>query len=98
MIRLIIFLLISPNFLIVVLCGSSVLGAIIGFIPTAIAEIVFTKEQKKAEKIAAMLSIKDLQDYRKFADKNKKEINYIEQDETSTIFNEIKKAQLLKKK
>lgn len=74
------------------------LGAIIGFIPTAIAEIVFTKEQKKAEKIAAMLSIKDLQDYRKFADKNKKEINYIEQDETSTIFNEIKKAQLLKKK
>ena len=67
------------------------LGAVIGFIPTAFAEIAFTKEQKKAEKIAAMLSIKDLQNNRKFVDKNKREIKHITPIATSTIFNDIQK-------
>ena len=38
------------------------LGAIVAFIPAAIIEAKLTKQQKLAEKIAAMKSIKDLQD------------------------------------
>lgn len=67
------------------------LGAIIGFIPTALAEMAFTKEQKKAEKIASMLSIKDIQNTRKFADKNKKEIEHTLPASTSIIFKDIQK-------
>lgn len=37
------------------------LGAIIGFIPAAITEAKFTQQQKIAEKIAAMKSVKDLE-------------------------------------
>ena len=43
------------------------IGAVIAFIPAAIAEAKLTKQQKTAEKIASMLSIKDMEDYRKFA-------------------------------
>ena len=44
------------------------LGTIIGFLPIAVMEAKFTKQQKLAEKISAMLAIKDIKDYRKFAD------------------------------
>ncbi|MCD7878845.1 MAG: hypothetical protein LUG16_02800 [Candidatus Gastranaerophilales bacterium] len=42
-------------------------GAVIAFIPAAIAEAVLTKQQKLAEKTAVMLAIKDLKDYKKYA-------------------------------
>lgn len=53
------------------------LGAIMAFIPAAIIEAKLTKQQKLSEKIAAMLSIKDIQDERKFAqtDKTRNEFN-----------------------
>ena len=44
------------------------IGAILAFIPAAIVEAVLTKEQKSAEKNAAMLAMKDLNNPRKFAD------------------------------
>ncbi|MCD7740276.1 MAG: hypothetical protein LUH11_02895, partial [Candidatus Gastranaerophilales bacterium] len=43
------------------------LGAVIAFIPAAILEAKLTKQQKLSEKIAAMLSIKKLQNSQKFA-------------------------------
>ncbi len=43
-------------------------GTILGFIPIAIMEAKFTKEQKQAEKIASMLAMKDLGNPLKFAD------------------------------
>lgn len=44
------------------------IGTIAGFVPVAIMEAKFTSEQKKAEKIATMLAIKDLENPQKFAD------------------------------
>ena len=46
------------------------LGAVAAFIPAAIVDAKLTKEQKKAEKIAAMVTIKNLQSPNKFAQKN----------------------------
>jgi hypothetical protein len=57
-------------------CGSkyaglmTAIGTIIGFIPIAIMEAKFTSEQKKAERIATMLAMKDLSNHFKFADFN----------------------------
>lgn len=44
------------------------LGAVIAFIPAAIIEAKLVKQQKLSEKIAAMLTINDIQDERLFAD------------------------------
>ena len=46
----------------------TVLGTIAGFLPIAIMEAKFTAEQKKAERIASMLAMKDLDNAQKFAD------------------------------
>ena len=69
------------------------IGTLIGFLPVAIMEAKFTNAQKKAEKIGTMLSMKELENNKKFAD-------YTEDDtykniqlpkELSPIFNEFAK-------
>ena len=45
------------------------LGAVVAFIPAAIIEAKLTKQQKLAEKIAAMKTIKDIQNPLLFLDK-----------------------------
>ena len=47
------------------------LGAVIAFIPAAIAEAKLTKQQKLSEKIAVMLAIKDFNNAKQFADFSK---------------------------
>ncbi len=47
------------------------LGAVVAFIPAAIAEAKLTKQQKLSEKIAVMLAIKDFNNAKQFADFNK---------------------------
>ncbi len=44
------------------------IGTVVGFIPVAVMEAKFTKQQKLAEKISAMSTIKDMENYKKFAD------------------------------
>lgn len=44
------------------------IGTVAGFVPVALMEAKFTSEQKKAEKIATMLAMKDLENTPKFAD------------------------------
>lgn len=52
------------------------IGTVAGFVPVALVEAKFTSEQKKAEKIATMLAMKDLENPQKFAD-NSANINEI---------------------
>ncbi len=66
------------------------LGTIVGFIPIAIMEAKFTKEQKKAEKISSMLAIKNLENPRKFADFSNKEFENLKSAEDfSSTFKEF---------
>ena len=65
------------------------IGTIVGFIPIAIMEAKFTKEQKTAEKIASMLSIKDLKDIRKFADYTDNTYSQLLNNNKSSTFKEI---------
>ncbi len=58
----------------------TLLGTAIGFVPVAIMEAKFTNEQKKAEKIATMLAMKDLNDARKFADYSEEQIAFKHSD------------------
>ena len=44
------------------------LGAVIAFIPAAVAEAKLTKQQKLSEKIAVMLTLKEIQNNKLFAD------------------------------
>lgn len=62
------------------------LGAVIAFIPAAIAEAKLTKQQKLSEKIAAMLAIKDIQDARKFAPTDRIRTAYNIPNSTPEIF------------
>lgn len=48
--------------------GVQVAGLMLGLIPSILLEIFITKEQKKASRIANMLAIKNLEDYRNFVD------------------------------
>lgn len=70
------------------------IGAIVAFIPAAILEAKLTKQQKLSEKIAAMLAIKDLQDYKMFADNsNNSQSTYFEiKNNSSSIFKEFIKG------
>ena len=69
---------------------ATALGTIIGFIPVAIMEAKFTAEQKKAERIASMLAMKDLSNAQKFADYSNSEFDNIQQTKThSKVFNGI---------
>ena len=67
------------------------LGAIIAFIPAAIIEAKLTKQQKLAEKIAAMKTIKNIQDTKLFLDNstsiNKKSFSI---EENNSIFKDFK--------
>lgn len=65
------------------------LGAIIAFIPAAIAEAQLTKQQKLSEKIAAMLAIKDIQDSRKFAPTNRIRSEYNISNNAPEIFKDF---------
>ena len=66
------------------------IGTIIGFIPIAIMEAKFTAEQKKAERIASMLAMKDLENYKKFADYSNSEYENIQGHQNhSKVFNGI---------
>ena len=66
------------------------IGTLVGFIPIAMMEAKFTKEQKKAEKISSMLAIKNLKDPRKFADFSNKEFENLKSAEDfSTTFKEF---------
>ncbi len=69
------------------------LGAVIAFIPAAIIEAKLTKQQKLAEKIAVMLSIKDIQDPSKFDDKSRNNTNFLNQfnytNKKSNIFKDF---------
>ena len=56
------------------------LGVIIGFLPVAVMEAKFTKEQKLAEKIGTMKAIKELDNSKKFASKEKFPIEFIEKN------------------
>ena len=44
------------------------LGAIIGVIPSILNNIYFTKQQKQASRVAHMLALDEMKDYKKFAD------------------------------
>ena len=69
---------------------ATALGTIIGFIPVAIMEAKFTAEQKKAERIASMLAMKDLSNAQKFADYSNSEFENIQaQQNHSKVFNGI---------
>lgn len=48
--------------------GLGVLSLILKTVPPAIIDMVVTKEQKKASRVANMLGIQELQDYRHFVD------------------------------
>ena len=48
--------------------GVQVAGLMLGLIPSILLEVFITKEQKKASRIANMLAIKNLEDYRNFVD------------------------------
>ena len=55
-------------------------GVIVGLLPTFALEYYITKEQKKASRVADMLAIKDLSDYRHFVDYNnleKEQVNIV---------------------
>jgi len=41
---------------------------IIGMLPANLANIYITKEQKKASKVASMMTAKELSDYKNFVD------------------------------
>ena len=45
-------------------------GVVVGLLPVFALEYYITKEQKKASRVADMLAIKDLNDYRHFVDYN----------------------------
>lgn len=62
------------------------LGTIIGFLPIAVMEAKFTKQQKLAEKISAMLAIKDIKNHKKFADYSFDEISFNIKNEPAEIF------------
>ncbi len=63
------------------------IGAVITFIPAAITEAKLTKQQKSAEKIAAMLAIKDMDNISQFMTKNKNtEFNF---NSAPSIFKEF---------
>ena len=69
---------------------ATALGTIIGFIPVAIMEAKFTAEQKKAERIASMLAMKDLSNAQKFADYSNTEYENIQAPQNhSKVFNGI---------
>ena len=59
------------------------IGAVIAFIPAAIIEAKLTKQQKTAEKIAAMLAVKDIENSEKLS---KEKIN---KEKTSSLFEEF---------
>ncbi len=67
------------------------IGAVIAFIPAAIIETKLTKQQKLAEKSSVMLTIKDLDDIKKFADNTNPD--YFDSNtiinKTSSIFKEF---------
>lgn len=67
------------------------IGAVIAFIPAAIIETKLTKQQKIAEKSSVMLTIKDLDDIKKFADNTNPD--YFDSNsiinKTSSIFKEF---------
>lgn len=67
------------------------IGTVIGFVPVAIMEAKFTKEQKKAEKIATMLTMKDLDNKMKFADFSQEtaNIDFNFQENSSKIFKDF---------
>lgn len=68
------------------------IGTIAGFIPIAVMEAKFTKQQKIAEKISIMLAMKDLESPKKFAEDN----SYVNEsrliNEIPHIFNEFYKS------
>lgn len=67
-----------------------IIGALIAFIPAAIVERKFTKEQKLAEKSAVALAIKDIKNPMMFADlKNDFENNIFEFKNNSKIFENL---------
>lgn len=67
-----------------------IMGALIAFIPAAIAEAKFTKEQKSAEKSAVALAIKDIKNPMMFADLNNDfENNIFEFKNSSKIFKNL---------
>lgn len=66
------------------------LGTIVGFIPIAVMEAKFTAEQKKAERIASMLAMKDLDTPQKFADYSNSEYENIQAPKNhAKVFNGI---------
>lgn len=66
------------------------LGAILSFIPVAMIETFFTKQQKLAEKTSVMKAIKDIKNPRKFADFPKIQFENIQKDKnTPRIFQQI---------
>lgn len=66
------------------------LGTIIGFLPIAVMEAKFTAEQKKAERIASMLAMKDLDNPQKFADYSNSAYENIQTPKNhSKVFNGI---------
>lgn len=66
------------------------LGAILAFIPVAMIETFFTKQQKMAEKTAAMNAIKEIKDPRKFANKSNTLFENIQKDKnTPQIFRQF---------
>lgn len=69
---------------------ATALGTIVGFLPIAIMEAKFTAEQKKAERIASMLAMKDLENPKKFADYSNSEYDNIQTPQNhSKVFNGI---------
>ncbi|MDD3237608.1 MAG: hypothetical protein PHV37_05865 [Candidatus Gastranaerophilales bacterium] len=48
------------------------LGAVVGFIPSALAEIYTTGQQRQALRISSMLTMEELKDYKSFADYDKR--------------------------
>lgn len=64
------------------------LGTIIGFVPVAVMEAKFTSEQKKAEKIATMLAMKELENPQKFADYSNPSYEQLQMPQSKT-FKEI---------
>lgn len=69
----------------------TLLGSLIAFIPSALAEVKFTKEQKQAEKIAAMLTMKDIEDYKRFANKKQTGNKFTMNNNLPEIFKEFLK-------
>lgn len=64
------------------------IGAAIAFIPAAIIEAKLTRQQKLAEKIAAMRTIKDLQDSSLFLNNPEAKIKFIDEN-TAEIFKDF---------